>query len=123
MIVGAVNTYREAVISLKVQGPDGQEQEIEAIVDTGFNGSLTLPSALITALELPFRSRGRAIMADGRENLFDIHKAKVIWEGRARPISVHAAETDPLVGMALVYGYELTIQVVEGGSVIIARLS
>ena len=102
---------------------DGQEQEIEAIVDTGFNGSLSLPSALITALELPFRSRGRAILADGSESLFDIHQAKVVWEGRAGPIAVHAAETDPLVGMALFYGYELSIQVAEGGSVIVTRLS
>jgi predicted aspartyl protease len=50
MITGIVTGAREAVISLTVRGPNGQEQEIEAVIDTGFDGSLTLPLALITAL-------------------------------------------------------------------------
>ena len=53
MITGIVTVAREAVISLTVRGPNGQEQEIEAVIDTGFDGSLTSPPALITALGLP----------------------------------------------------------------------
>lgn len=42
MITGAVNADYEAVIRLRVYGPIGHEQEVDAILDTGFNGFLTL---------------------------------------------------------------------------------
>ncbi|MDE2736209.1 MAG: hypothetical protein OXI72_17565 [Gemmatimonadota bacterium] len=61
MITGIVSADYEAVIRLKVQGPIGQEREVDAVVDTGFNGFLTLPPRLITPLGLTRRRRGRAI--------------------------------------------------------------
>jgi clan AA aspartic protease len=106
-----------------VHGSQGQEQEIEAIIDTGFNGSLSLPPALVAALGLPFRRRGRALLADGSEGLFDVHEATVVWDGQPRRVSTDAADTDPLVGMALLEGYELTVQAVDGGSVFIKALA
>lgn len=117
MITGIVTGAREAVISLTVRGPNGQEHEIEAVIDTGFDGSLTLPPALVTALGLPWRRRGRALLADGNESVFDICEATVIWDGRARRVSVDEVDVMPLVGMSLLYGYELTVQIVEGGRV------
>ena len=39
MIEGVVNADYEAVIPLTVQGPAGQAQDIEAVIDTGFTGS------------------------------------------------------------------------------------
>ncbi|MBI3247573.1 MAG: clan AA aspartic protease [Deltaproteobacteria bacterium] len=122
MITGIVTSTREAVISLTVHGPNGQEQEIEAVIDTGFNGSLTLPTALITALELPWRRRGRALLADGNESVVEIYEATVIWDGTARRISVDEVDVMPLVGMALLYGYELTVQIVEGGRILLKPL-
>ena len=68
MISGVVGACREAKIRLAVQDAKGHEQEIAAIVDTGFNGSLTLPPALIGALGLPWRTRGRVILANGAED-------------------------------------------------------
>ena len=65
MIEGVVNANYEPVISLSVQGPSGQKREIEAVVDTGFNGFLTLPPALVSELGLPFRIRGAAMLANG----------------------------------------------------------
>ena len=77
---------------------------------------------MITALDLPFRRRGRAPLADGSETLFDIHQATVTWDGSLRRIPVAAADVDPLVGMDLLDGYELTVQVVDGGRVSIRAL-
>ena len=58
MISGVVTHDRQAVIHLTVRGPAGQEQEIEAIIDTGFDGSLSLPSLIVVQLGLPWRQRG-----------------------------------------------------------------
>jgi predicted aspartyl protease len=53
MIPGAVNGNLEATIRLQVRGPGGQEQEVEAVIDTGFNGFLTLSPGLVRRLGLP----------------------------------------------------------------------
>ncbi len=62
MITGVVTADRQVVIPLTVRGPTGQEQEIEAIIDTGFDGWLSLPSSLIALLGLVWRQRGRALL-------------------------------------------------------------
>lgn len=123
MIIGAVNAYREAVVRLVIGNVQGQSQEMDVVVDTGFNGALTLPTGIIGMLGLPFRRTGRALLADGSEVLFDVYEAIVDWDGQARRISVDAAETDPLLGMALLEGYELRVQGRNGGGVSIAPLS
>lgn len=117
MITGIVTDDREAVISLALRGPNGDEQEFEAVIDTGFDGSLTAPPGVIAALGLPLRRRGRALLADGSATVFDIYEATVMWDGKARRVSVDEVDVTPLLGMSLLYGYELTVQVVEGGSV------
>ena len=123
MITGVVTDDRQAIIHLIVRGPAGQEQEIEAIIDTGFDGSLSLPSSTMVQLGLPWRQRGRALLADGSESVFDIYEATVDWDGEARRIAVDEAETVPLIGMSLLEGYELTVQIQRGGNVTLRTLS
>lgn len=123
MITGVVNSYHEATIQVPIQTADTQEQRIEFILDTGFSGSLTLPQSIITALRLPFRSRGSALLADGSEIDFDIYVATVIWDGEPRNVLIEAADTDPLVGMGLLYGFNINIQAIDGGSVRVERLA
>ena len=122
MITGTVNANSEATIRLTVQGLRGQEQEIEAVIDTGFTGSLTLPPSLITVLGLTWLTQGRVMLGDGRVEVFDIYAAIVTWDEKPLRVMVDAADTDPLVGMALMYGYELNVQNVEGGAVTLKPL-
>jgi clan AA aspartic protease len=122
MIAGRINLHREAIVRLPVQSLRGREQAIEAVIDTGFNGYLTLPPDLVAGLGLPFRRNGRAVLGDGSEITFDIHEAIILWDGRLRRIAVDVADTDPLLGMGLLYGYELNLQVIEGGDASIRSL-
>jgi clan AA aspartic protease len=119
MITGVVTPFYQATIRLSVRGPTGQAQEIEAVIDTGFDGALSLPPAAIAALGLPWRRRGRALLADGTTSLFDIYEATVLWDGAPRRVAVDAADIAPLVGMRLLDGYELTVQAIVGGQVLI----
>jgi len=52
MMQGVVNQRCEATLPLVVGNAIGQRQVIDAVIDTGFNGFLTLPSSIITALDL-----------------------------------------------------------------------
>jgi clan AA aspartic protease len=119
MITGTVNADYEAVIRLRVQGSTGHVHEVDVIIDTGFNGFLTLPPVLVTTLGLTRRSRGRALLADGSEALFDIYGVTVLWDGQQRYVEADAVDTTPLVGMSLLEGHDLHIQVAEGGQVVI----
>ena len=119
MIEGVVNGDYEAVVRLTVQGPSGASQEIEAVIDTGFTGYLTLPPALVTELGLVYRERGRAILADGSEALFDIYEVAVLWDSRLRNTRAAVAEAVPLVGMRLLDRHILTVEVEDGGRVVI----
>jgi clan AA aspartic protease len=121
MIIGAVKSD-EARIRLKVKGSRSQEQEIEAVIDTGFSGTLTLPPALIARLGMRWRSMDRAILADGSICVFQVFEGKLIWDGKVRNILVAEADSDPLVGMRLLRGYELKMQVRSRGKVSIQRL-
>lgn len=69
MMTGTVNALREAVLRLVVLGPGGREREVEAVIDTGYNGSLTLPPYLVAELGLPFRVRSSATLGDGSTSL------------------------------------------------------
>ena len=52
MIEGAVNASLEAVLAVSVTGPGDRAQEVEAVIDTGYNGLLTLPPAAVQQLAL-----------------------------------------------------------------------
>lgn len=122
MITGIVNDYLEATVTLPLRDPLGQIQSVMTIVDTGFDGALTLPASLIKALGLPFLRSSLTLLADGRESEFDIHEAFIEWDGQSRRILVDTAETDPLLGMELLEDYELRVQVRPGGRVRIIAL-
>jgi clan AA aspartic protease len=117
MIHGIVSRNREATISLVVVNENRQTKLITAVIDTGYTGFLSLPSEIITELNLSWRGIDRGTLGDGSEVTFEVYAAKVIWDGEYRDIPINEAETDPLAGMSLLYGYDLHIQTVEGGNV------
>lgn len=122
MIAGVVKAD-EGRIRLRVTGPQGHQEEIEAVIDTGYTGSLTVPPVLVAALGLRWRSVGRGTLADGSEYLFDVYEADILWDGKIRQVLVDEAEADALVGMRLLKGCELKMQIRPGGKVAIKRLS
>jgi clan AA aspartic protease len=118
MMQGYVNGNYEAIITLVVKNK-GNLKSINAVIDTGFTGFLSLPQTIIDELDLSWSYRDRATLGDGSETLFDIYDATVIWNGQYREIEINSAETEPLVGMSLIEGYRLQIDGIEGGLVTI----
>ena len=119
MTQGLVNADYEAVIPLTVQGPSGQSREIEAVVNTGFNDFLTLPTELVADLGMIYRNRGQMILADGSEATFDVYMVTVLWDDEVRQIYAYAADATPLVGMRLMRHHTLNIEIDTGGRVLI----
>lgn len=117
MIKGQVNSRLEAILTLEVHDAAGIGNNIQAIVDTGFGGFLTLPTSAIRSFELSSLGRQRGILADGTSVFFDLYAGSVQWNGKKRSVEIHAADAEPLAGMALLAGHQLTIHVKDGGRV------
>ncbi|BAY53400.1 MULTISPECIES: hypothetical protein [Leptolyngbya] len=123
MMQGFVNQSCEAIIPVVVGHTKARQQMIQAVIDTGFTGFLSLPLSLIESLELPWIFRDFATLGDGSEVLFDMYRASVIWHGQYQVVDVAASEAEPLVGMSLLYGSKLQIEAVEGGIVKIEAMT
>ena len=119
MIEGTVNAHLEAVVTLPLLGPSGQALEVDAVVDTGFNGYLTLPPMLVADLGLPVVGDGEAVLADGSEAAFNVYGVTMLWDGQPRYVETGAVGVDPLLGMAMLDNHDLSIQVRDGGRVVI----
>ena len=122
MMQGYVNKNCEATILVVVRN-NYKLKSINAVIDTGFTGFLSLPNEIITELDLSWSYRDRGTLGDGSEVLFDIYDAIAIWDGKSQEIEVNSAETDPLVGMSMLRGYRLQVDTIESGLVIITDLS
>jgi len=122
MMQGYVNKNYEATILVVIRN-NAKLRSINAVIDTGFTGFLSLPNDIITELGLPWSYRDRGTLGDGSEVLFDIYDAVAIWDGKSQEIEVNSAETDPLIGMSMLRGYRLQVDTIEGGLVIITDLS
>ncbi|MFN8748181.1 MAG: clan AA aspartic protease [Pseudanabaena sp.] len=122
MMQGYVNKNYEATILVVIRN-NAKLKSINAVIDTGFTGFLSLPNDIITELGLPWSYRDRGTLGDGSEVLFDIYDAVAIWDGKAKEIEVNSAETDPLIGMSMLRGYRLQVDTIEGGLVVITDLS
>lgn len=117
MITGIVNSNYEMVIKVPVRNDTGQEIEVEAVLDTGFTGSLTLPPLLTSILGLPWRSKTSATSANGNVMHVDVYVATIIWDGKPKSLLIQAIDNAPLLGMSLLIGYDLRASVKLGGSV------
>jgi clan AA aspartic protease len=123
MITGVVNANGEALLRVVIGDLGTQRIVVDALIDTGYTGCLTLPPFTIAALNLPWRGSEEGILADGSTQMFDVYSATIIWDGEFKTIKVNESDTDSLLGVGLLYGYEVCIETINGGTVTIKALS
>jgi clan AA aspartic protease len=96
--------------------------EIECVVDTGFEGFLTLPSAVVTDLGLVYLAPIRANLADNSHIVTNVHQGTILWNVIEREIPVLGMGRRPLIGTALLQDYHLSIDFCEGGTVLVDEI-
>ena len=70
MMHGVVNQSCEATVPLVISNANRQTRLINAVIDTGYTGFLSLPSEIIIALDLPWTGIERGTLGDGSEVTF-----------------------------------------------------
>lgn len=109
-------------VTLKLRNASGLEFQIEAIVDTGFNSTLSIPPSVAAALKLQREYASEIMLADGTRHNFDFYKVEVEWDGIYREVVASAMGTVPLIGMRLLRGQQLRIDVTPFGKLEIEAL-
>ena len=123
MIRGRVDAQREARVALEIRDTVGQSHPVEAVIDTGFNGHLTLPRAAIQRLNLAPAALIAVTLATGTREILNTWRGQILWNDRLRTIRVLGSRVNPLLGMGLLTGSQLTIQVRVNGEVAIEELA
>jgi clan AA aspartic protease len=93
--------------------------EIKCVVDTGFEGFLTLPPAAVAQLQLPYLTNLNANLADDSSIQTEVYLSTILWNGVERNIPVLAMGRRPLIGTALLRDYHLGIDFYDGGTVVL----
>jgi clan AA aspartic protease len=117
MITGRVTSNRDAVVPLQLQAADGSPETVDAVVDTGFTEFVALPADRIAGLGLPLAGLQRIFLADGSATVLMAYEAVVHWHGEDLAVEALEVDAGALIGMALLEGSRLTIDVARGGSV------
>ena len=119
---GWVNQNCEAMLPIVIGLDNAPKQMVEALIDTGFSGFLSLPLSMIESLELPWIFSDFVTLGDGSEVIFQMYRATIIWDGQFKVVDVAASESEPLLGMSLLYGFKLQVEAVERGIVTIESI-
>jgi len=112
----------QAKVVIPFRLPDKPDVGIEFVVDTGFEGALTLPPAAVEALALPYFEPTNAILADNTAVRIDGYVASIVWDRVNMDVLVLAMGKRPLLGTALLAGKELVAQFVDDGIVTVDDL-
>ena len=122
MIRGRVDALRQAWVQLEIQRSDGGYELIDTVVDTGFDGHLTLPSDVIDGLNMEPDRPTDVDLATGLRERVNTWRGYVLWHDRLRSIRVLEANGIPLIGMELMEDSQLTMQPRINGNVLIEQL-
>ena len=120
MLRGNVRRFGGALYPVRAVhlfGDSGIPARLEAVIDTGFSGLMTLPATTVEQMRLPKVGEARAFLADGIEREYSLYRVDVDWFGESRPIEVLCMGRFPLLGMAMMEGLDLPISVEDDGEI------
>ena len=110
MIRGEVRPNRRAMVAVELRAADGQFQSFNFILDTGFDGDLSLPAEILQGLDADIEGERIIELADGSRTTAYVWAATVRWEGATRPVMITESAGEPLLGMELLWQSRITLE-------------
>ena len=96
--------------------------EIGCVINTGFEGALSLPVAAITKLQLPYVLSINTNLANDENVVTPVHRATVVWDGVELEVPVLAMGLRPQIGTLLLNNCNLNIDFSDGSILSIEAL-
>ena len=119
---GIVNSDLEPRLNLRLRGQDGLVSVVDALVDTGYSGEISLPISVAKRLGSVRGLGGRIVLADGTSIAYDSYNVDFEWLGSRRRVAASAMGDDVVIGMGLLSEHALMIEATVGGAVTIVPL-
>ncbi len=119
---GIVNSDLEPRLNLRLRGQEGLLYVVDALVDTGYSGEISLLISVAERLGSVRGLGGRIVLADGTSITYDSYNVDFEWLGSYRRVTASAMGDDVVIGMGLLYRHALMIEATVGGAVTIVPL-
>ena len=124
MIRGRISEDGEAIIvPMAITDSDGRLWPLETVLDTGFVGDLSLPSIAIRRLGLVRAGSLNFILANGEAVRLRTYHARALWHDRLLDIEVTETGDVPLIGVRMLRGSRVTMDMLPCGEVIIEEVA
>jgi len=110
MIEGIVNDLNEPIVDLDIEISDKVLRKTEGIVDTGFNGYISIPATLVEESNWHFLGTEEYELANGDVVEEKVYLGKVIFDGEETLVfSLSNRSQDTLIGTKLLRGRILIV--------------
>ena len=124
MIRGRISEDGEAIIiPVAITDSAGRLWPLETVLDTGFVGDLSLPASAIRRLGLVRAGSLNFVLANGESARLRTYHARALWHDRLLDIEVTETGDIPLIGVRMLRGSRVTMDMVPGGEIAIEEVS
>ncbi|HUG18652.1 MAG TPA: clan AA aspartic protease [Planctomycetaceae bacterium] len=120
---GLVTAFRTIVVPVEVLDDQHNSLFIDAMIDTGFNGNLTLPVDVLNSLGAKLFGTRLVELADGSLVQLDSYLIVVKWFGNEGEVLAIESESEPLLGMSMLWGSRVSFDAVDGGALTIEEIA
>ena len=101
----------------------GRSWPVNAVIDTGFTGDISLPTSTIRRLSLRPLGQRTFTLANGELSVMNAYSGRIIWHERPRDVVVIQSEDAAMIGMNLIWGSRVTLEARTDGDVMIEELA
>lgn len=119
MIRGRITPELNPLVTIEIADGNGAFHPLDVILDTGFDGELALPSDVIGSLGIPHRAEVGLVLANSQRIQAYTYGGVVSWHAQQREVEIVETAGEPLLGMALLLGSRVSMDVRMGGEVLI----
>ena len=121
--VRMVNGGLFPTVAIEVHRTRAGAYAIEALLDSGFNGPVSLPADEVEKLGLPLMTEHAVTLADGSDVNVKVHVGHVRFANEWHRSAVLATGDVPTVGMRLMKGLKVCFEADEDGDIEVEALN
>ena len=110
------------MVSIELRGEGESVKTVDALLDSGFTGAVSLPSVVVDDLGLEWSGEQSVTLGDGSDVSVDIYEGMVGFAGKWYRCAILATGDVPTVGMHLLRGARISFQAEPGGDISLERL-
>ena len=96
----------------------GKRHWLRPLLDTGFDGGLTLPGAMIETLGLEYLHETPSRLANGTIEPLATYRVKLLWRDAIEETEVYRTEGTPLLGMDMMRGLRIEFDAMHLGEIV-----